>query len=99
MLSTLLSLMRKNMNLDNTFQQPDRFFFTCQYILTNFLRQTHERRHIEIGAGPWKKLMPTSRHIRPFVQDGKVLVIDEESVSAFARDFAGDSVVDEPFHC
>lgn len=91
--------MRKKMNLDNTFQQPDCLFFSRQYILTNFLRQTHGRRHIEIVAGPWKKLMPTSRRLRPFVQDGKIVVIDEESVSAFARDFAGDSVVDEPFHC
>ena len=42
---------------------------------------------------------PTSRRLGSFVQDGKIPVIDEESVSAFARDFAGDSVVDEPFHC
>ena len=80
------------------FQQPVCFYFSCQYILPNFFQQTHGRRLIEVGAGLLKKLRPTSRRLGSFVQDGKIPVVDEEAVSAFARDLAGDSVVDEPFH-
>lgn len=45
-----------------------------------------------------RKSSPASECLSAFVEDGEILVIDEQASSAFARDLTRNAVVDEPFH-